>query len=101
MQLPHDKFQRVIDPANQVFMLLAAHWISLEQVMAVICETEHLAAATKTPDKKPGAQATKGNTGWLKFLNGQVDREHAAYNTWPVWVQTQLDRDKGFFGRTL
>lgn len=38
---------------------------------------------------------------WLKYLNRQVDAEHRQYNGWPMWVEEQLDRDLGFFGKTM
>src|SRR5690349_6776196 len=93
MMLPHDKFQRIIEPGNQVAILLATHWIALKQVMAVITETEDKAA-----EKMPGAgchdrgRGGAGNGGsgsagaagndislgiirWLKYLNRMLDGE--------------------------
>lgn len=95
--LPHDKFQRLVDPGNQVVILLGAHWIALEQIMAVICDAERK-GATKTPKQSSGI--SPGNIGWLKYLNAQVDQEHRAYNQWPMWVEAQLNKDRGFFGKT-
>ncbi|KAG7294310.1 hypothetical protein NEMBOFW57_004381 [Staphylotrichum longicolle] len=97
MMLPHDKFQRLVDPGNQVAILLGAHWIALEQIMAVICDAERKGAA-KTPKQSSGI--SPGNIGWLKYLNAQVDQEHRAYNQWPMWVEAQLNKDRGFFGKT-
>ena len=98
MMLQHNKFQRLVDPTNQVAILLSAHWIALEQIMAVICEAERK-GATKTPQQS-GAGASVGGIGWLRYLNTQVDAEHQAYNQWPVWVEAQLEKDRGFFGKT-
>ncbi len=94
--LPHVKFQRLVDPANQVAILLGAHWIALEQIMAVITEAE-LKGATKKPQH---SGISLGSIGWLRYLNSQVDAEHRPYNKWPVWVEAQLEKDRGFFGKT-
>ncbi len=99
MMLPHEKFQRLVDPTNQVAILLGAHWNALEQIMAVICETERK-GSTKTPSQS-AANVGLRNIGWLSYLNRQVDAEHKAYNRWPVWVEAQLEKDRGFFGKTL
>ncbi|KAK3304553.1 uncharacterized protein B0T15DRAFT_399348 [Chaetomium strumarium] len=99
MMLPHDQYQRLIDPNNQVSILLGAHWVALEQIMAVITEAERKAAA-KTPNQSPGAGISLGTIRWLKYLNTQVDAHHHAYNSFPRWVEAQLDRDRGYFGRS-
>ena len=93
--MPHDKFQTVIDPANQVAVLLSTHWIALEAIMATITETEQAAAT------RPNKSETKGNAAWLRYLNSQVDVEHRVYNDFPVWVEAQLNRDLAFFGKTV
>jgi len=98
MMLPHEKFQRLVDPSNQVAVLLSAHWVAFEQTMAKICEAEQR-AASKMP-KRSDAGVSTGNVGWLKYLNAQVDLEHLAYNEWPMWVEAQLGRDPRFFGKT-
>jgi hypothetical protein len=100
MMLPHAKFRRLVDPGNQVAVLLSAHWIALEQIMAVICETE-LKASARTPGKGSAASASLGNMRWLMYLNAQLDAEHRAYNEFPLWVEAQLRRDRGFFGKTF
>lgn len=105
MTLPHDQFQRLVDPGNQLAILLATHWIALKQIMAVILEAEHQAAA-KMPDRRGegrgegGSDPYGGITRWLRYLNRQVDQAHRPYNDWPLWVQAQLDRDYRFFGRS-
>ncbi|KAL2185415.1 hypothetical protein L209DRAFT_756548 [Thermothelomyces heterothallicus CBS 203.75] len=97
MMLPHNKFQRLIDPENQVAVVLGAHWIAFEQIMATICQAEQRAAA-KMPNRS-GTGVSLGNIGWLRYLNAQVDPEHRPYNEWPMWVEAQLNRDPGFFGK--
>ncbi|KUI63216.1 Sterol uptake control protein 2 [Cytospora mali] len=72
MTLPHSDFARIVDPNDQVFMLLASHWIALKQIMAVITEVEK----TISP----------------------ITAEFMPYNEWPLWVQAQLERDPDFFG---
>ncbi|KAK4186574.1 C6 zinc finger protein [Podospora australis] len=100
MMLPHDQFQKITEPGNQVAILLATHWIALKQVMAVITETEDKGAA-KWPERPPsGNDISVGIIRWLKYLNKMVDVEHLVYNQWPMWVEAQLDRDRGFFGKT-
>jgi hypothetical protein len=100
MQLPHDKFQQVIDPSNQVCVLLASHWIAIKQIMAQITEMEHRAMA-KEPDKPtdPG-DIDLGIIRWLKHLNRSVEPEYQLYNQWPMWVEAELDRDRRVFGKT-
>lgn len=94
MLLPHDKFRLLIDPGNQLAILLGAHWISLEQIMTTICKAEEKAAA-KMP-RRSNAGVSVG-TGWLGYLNKQVDYEYRKYNEWPMWVEEQLRRDRKFF----
>jgi hypothetical protein len=113
MMLPHDKFRRIIDPTNQVMLLLGSHWIALKQIMAFITECEETAsqdlntAATGRAPAVRNAASQKAEMGldpgmarWLRWLNRQVDAEHQIYNAWPLWVEEQLDRDICFFGRT-
>jgi hypothetical protein len=101
MLLPHNKFQPLIDPTNQVAILLATHWISLEQIMSTICEAEHKAAAKMPAPPPPNSAPSVGSIKWLNYLNAQVDSEHLAYNQWPMWVEEQLHRDRRFFGKTM
>jgi hypothetical protein len=98
MMLPHEQFRHVIDPSNQVCVLLASHWIALKQIMATITETEWRAGPEA--GKKSGGDIEIGMIRWLKYLNGLVDAEHVVYNQWPMWVDAQLERDVGFFGKT-
>ncbi|OLN95291.1 Sterol regulatory element-binding protein ECM22-like protein 4 [Colletotrichum chlorophyti] len=97
IQLPHQKFQRVIDLANQTMLLLASHWIALKQIMAAITNAE-VECREKAPSQREGG-VDVGIGRWLIYLNGQVDHEHLIYNRWPSWVEDQLKRDPGFFGR--
>lgn len=99
MMLAHEKFQRVIDPGNQVALLLATHWIGLEKIMVTITETEKK-SAVKRPSRNPDGEERPEGHGWLKYLNALVDEEHLPYNRWPMWVQEQVDRDKMFFRKT-
>ncbi|KAK4226454.1 hypothetical protein QBC38DRAFT_480426 [Podospora fimiseda] len=106
MMLSHERFQRVIEPGNQLGVLLATHWISLKQIMSVITETEEKASGDhdkgkgQSQKKEGGNDISLGIIRWLKYLNGLVDDEHRRYNRWPEWVEGQLDLDRGFFGRT-
>ena len=65
--LPHNQFQRLIDPANQVAVLLASHWISLKQIMATITSREGMARA-KQPPKAADREMDVGIIRWLKYL---------------------------------
>lgn len=96
MMLPHDKFQRLIDPGNQTAVLLGAHWIALKMIMARITSHEGDAAQKKPP---PTDGTELGMARWLRFLNGRVDAEHGVYNAWPLWVQERLEFDIEFFGK--
>ncbi|KAI1657427.1 hypothetical protein F4813DRAFT_389604 [Daldinia decipiens] len=111
IQLPHARFQRLVDPENQTCTLLAAHWIAIKQIMAPVTETEHRLRAREPRHQnhdqdgdgsnKNNGSMNLGMVRWLKYLNRQVDAEHRRYNDWPAWVEEQLDRDPTFFGRTL
>ncbi|KAK6226296.1 C6 zinc finger protein [Colletotrichum tabaci] len=96
IQLPHEKFQRVIDMGNQTMILLASHWIALKQIMAFITNVEH-ECREKAPSQ--GSTVDLGIIRWLGYLNKQVDHEHLIYNQWPLWVESQLSRDLEFFGK--
>ncbi|KAM7208435.1 hypothetical protein V8F20_001116 [Naviculisporaceae sp. PSN 640] len=112
MMLPHDQFERLINPGNQIAVLLASHWIALKQVMARITEVEKKGFA-KVPDswKEGGGNKEKGEEEaskhdmdvgiirWLKFLNRSVEPGYRRFNKWPEWVEGELDRDLGVFGR--
>ncbi|KAI2465721.1 hypothetical protein F4781DRAFT_15781 [Annulohypoxylon bovei var. microspora] len=100
IQLPHDRFRLLIDPDSQVFALLAAHWIALKQIMAPITQAENLMRAQE-PRAGAGAGVDLSTSRWLKHLNRQVDAKHRRYNDWPLWVEEQLDRDMGFFGKVV
>ncbi|KAK3293423.1 uncharacterized protein B0H64DRAFT_419172 [Chaetomium fimeti] len=93
MMLPHAKFQPLVDPNNQVALLLSAHWVALEQIMGPICETEHKVSASMSGGRSSNAGASLGNIRWLRYLNNQLDAEHRLYNEWPMWVEAQLARD--------
>ncbi|KAL0940719.1 C6 transcription factor [Colletotrichum truncatum] len=97
MQLPHEKFQRVINPLNQTMILLATHWVSLQQVMVTITRVEH-ECREKAPEPKEDSPDL-GIIRWLRYLNKQIDYEHQIYNQWPLWVEYQLNRDLSFFGK--
>jgi hypothetical protein len=104
MQLPHDDFQKVVDPGDQVFTLLATHWIALKMIMATITEAEQRVAqeqrrAAGQPEHVRERGIDIGITRWLRHLNRRVDAEHRGYNRWPAWVEAQLDRDVAYFGR--
>ncbi|KAI1340121.1 hypothetical protein F5Y15DRAFT_65093 [Xylariaceae sp. FL0016] len=99
MQSSHEKFQRLIDPGNQVCLLLASHWIALKQIMAPITEAEHRSSSrgASPPERKGGMEV--GMVRWLKHINRQIDTEHRVYSAWPVWVEAQLDGDWRVFGK--
>ncbi|KAK1750002.1 C6 zinc finger protein [Echria macrotheca] len=101
MMLPHEQFQRLIDPGNQTCVLLASHWIALKQIMAIITETDDKAWAKRPePDRKAQNDMGVGLVKWLRYLNRLVDGEHRALNTWPVWVEETLARNPRYFGKT-
>ncbi|KAK3946164.1 C6 zinc finger protein [Diplogelasinospora grovesii] len=101
MMLPHEQFQRLVDPSNQLAILLASHWIALKQIMAIITETQDKAAVKGRDRENRGGHGIElGIIRWLKYLNRMVDAEHQLYNQWPRWVEAQLARDRAFFGKT-
>ncbi|KAK7439658.1 C6 zinc finger protein [Colletotrichum acutatum] len=96
IQLPHEKFQRVIDMNSQTMVLLASHWIALKQIIATVTNAEH-ECREKAPPKESAVDL--GIIRWLGYLNRQVDHEHLLYNRWPLWVEEQLEQDLTFFGK--
>lgn len=129
MTLPHDQFQRLVDlSANPLSVVLATHWIALKQIMVVITETEYVIRDQQTnphgappheQSLRPSAlnlasnsaaehQGSRENRGdmeqgmlrWLKHLNRMVEPNLRPFNAWPEWVEAQLERDPGFFGKT-
>jgi len=99
--LPHEKFQRVIDPSNQIMTLLGAHWIALKQIMAFITEAEYRVRDRVQRDSGSGGGGMDlGIIRWLRYLNAAVDDQHRRYNRWPMWVEEQLDGDLRFFGKS-
>ncbi len=106
MQLPHEKFQQVVDPNSQVFVLLAAHWISIKQIMVTITRVERTFQTEGQPQQQPQPGASPGAdrdvdlgiVRWLKYLNRELDPEYLPFNQWPLWVEAELDRDPAAFG---
>lgn len=99
MMLSHPSFQELINPDNQVMMLLHSHWIALSQIMVFITQQEY-AVSDKAPPRNPDEPIDPGFIRWLKYLISRVDYEHQMYNQWPMWVNAQLDKDITFFGKT-
>jgi len=114
MLLPHASFQELINQDNQTILLLHSHWIALSQIMVLITDQEH-AVRAKEPRHSPtdghspqsqqlqqgGQDNNPGFHRWLRHLNGMVDYEHQMYNQWPMWVEEQLQKDAGFFGKSM
>lgn len=69
--------------------------ISIKQIMAVITEVEKEWSQKKS-DK---GNVDEGMGRWLRYLNRQVEPGFVRYNSWPMWVQEQLERDPCFFGK--
>lgn len=100
MLLPHCQFQELINPNNQVMLLLHAHWISINEIMAFITGQEHLARGKSPPGQgENAADIDPGFHRWLKYLNSHIDYEHQVYNQWPILVEEQLDQDITCFGK--
>jgi hypothetical protein len=97
MMLPHNVFQELIAPNNQIMLLLHVHWISLMQIMIPITQQEYEVRERQPPED--GQPIDPGFIRWLKYLNARVDYEHQMYNQWPMWIEAQLDRDTTFFGK--
>ncbi|RYP65832.1 hypothetical protein DL769_006204 [Monosporascus sp. CRB-8-3] len=96
IQIPQESFAYLVNPENQVCLLLGAHWIALKKIMRTITDAESRVNPSSHPrDGDPDI----GMGRWLKYLNRQIDDEHREYNQWPMWVETQLERDLDFFRR--
>ena len=94
-----------MDSTNQVFLLLATHWIAVKQIMASITQAER-----RVGGEHEGQHACGGSSGgdgdvdvgivrWLKHLNRLIEPEYMAYNQWPLWVEAELDRNPVAFGK--
>jgi hypothetical protein len=103
MQIPHENFQHLINPANDVCTLLASHWIALKQIMATITEMEHQcrSAGSRRQESRDDGDPDMGMLRWLKHLNRQLGPDYQQYNQWPLWVEAELDRDITTFGKGL
>ncbi|KAM0564525.1 hypothetical protein ACHAPJ_000739 [Fusarium lateritium] len=101
MLLPHDTFQALIDPDNQVMMLLHSHWIAINEIMAPINGQERNVSDKYPPEREGKPDLDPGFARWLKYLNANIDLEHQIYNQWPMWVEEQMDRDITFFGKIV
>jgi hypothetical protein len=99
MFLPHNSFQELINPSNQVIFLLHTHWLALTETMVMISQHEYMVHDKDQSQSTSQENIDAGFTRWLKYLNARVDYEHQIYNRWPMWVEEQLDRDITFFGR--
>ncbi|RYO86556.1 hypothetical protein DL766_003449 [Monosporascus sp. MC13-8B] len=96
IQMPQESFAYLINPENQVCLLLAAHWIALKKIMATITDAEN--RVNPSSHSQDGDQDI-GMGRWLKYMNKQIDDEHREYNQWPMWVEKQLEGDLDFFRR--
>ncbi|KAF4969371.1 hypothetical protein FZEAL_10231 [Fusarium zealandicum] len=100
MMLPHDTFQALINPDNQVMILLHSHWVGVNEIMSFIHgQQKNVADKPRSPSRDGAPDIDPGFARWLKYLNANVDYEHQIYNQWPMWVEEQLDRDMTFFGK--
>ncbi|KAM0399989.1 hypothetical protein ACHAQC_003274 [Fusarium culmorum] len=100
MLLPHDTFQSLIDPDNQVMLLLHTHWVAINEIITPISGQERNVSNKYPPDQREGKpDLDPGFSRWLKYLNQSIDLEHQIYNQWPMWVEEKLDNDATFFGR--
>ncbi|RGP66393.1 hypothetical protein FSPOR_6771 [Fusarium sporotrichioides] len=100
MLLPHDTFQALIDPDNQVMLLLHTHWVAINEIITPISRQDRNVSSKYPPDQREAKpDLDPGFSRWLKYLNQSIDLEHQIYNQWPMWVEEQLDGDVTFFGR--
>ncbi|KAI6778766.1 Sterol uptake control protein-like protein [Emericellopsis cladophorae] len=97
MMLPHNVFQELISPKNQVLLLLHTHWISLIEIMTPITQQEREVCERRPPENDQPIDL--GFARWLKYINARVDYEHQMFNQWPMWIEAQLDKDITFFGK--
>ena len=95
MTQPHETFQRIIDLNDQVMLILATHFVSLQVIMVFILES------VRSPDRVPNKRADGGMARWLRCLNPLVGGEFRAFNRFPAWVGGQMERDPGFFGKSV
>lgn len=100
MALPHPSFQEVINPNNQVMVLLHAHWVALNEVMSFILQQENNVRKKKHTPREGKCEIDPGFQRWLRWLNAHVDYEHQIYNQWPMWVEEQLNEDVSYFGKS-
>lgn len=98
MMLPHDTFEALINPDNQVIMLLHSHWIAINEIMTPITGQERQ-VAVKCSERDTEPDIDPGFARWLKYINAHIDYEHQIYNQWPMWIEEQLDRDITCLGR--
>ncbi|KAJ3471161.1 hypothetical protein MRS44_001260 [Fusarium solani] len=98
MMLPHDTFEALINPDNQVIMLLHSHWIAINEIMTPITGQEKQ-VAVKYSERDMEPDIDPGFARWLKYINAHIDYEHQIYNQWPMWIEEQLDRDITCLGR--
>ncbi|PTD11938.1 hypothetical protein FCULG_00002926, partial [Fusarium culmorum] len=84
MLLPHDTFQSLIDPDNQVMLLLHTHWVAINEIITPISGQERNVSNKYPPDQREGKpDLDPGFSRWLKYLNQSIDLEHQIYNQWP------------------
>ncbi|KAH8177968.1 fungal zn(2)-Cys(6) binuclear cluster domain-containing protein [Sarocladium implicatum] len=115
MLLPHASFQELINSDNQTMTLLHAHYLALTQIMTFITDQQYtLRSVEPSRSSSTGMDSSHSDRGttadaadnpgfhrWLRHLNASVDYEHQMYNQWPVWVDEQLRKDPGFFGKSI
>ncbi|KAL1885341.1 hypothetical protein Cpir12675_006990 [Ceratocystis pirilliformis] len=111
MTMPHHQFCKVINPTNQVMVLLNTHWIGLNQMLAAVADPnrstrQHHQQSQQGGNSRHGGShhhhgylstIQLGGFKWLKYTNRLVDYTHQFYNTWPTWVEQQLLRDPNVF----
>ncbi|KAK0635062.1 hypothetical protein B0T17DRAFT_515185 [Bombardia bombarda] len=94
MTLPHEQFQHVANQNNQAMLLLATHWIALKQIIMMATSTTTVGSQAEEMGIDMGMKR------WLSHLNSHVHLEYAEFNSWPRWVEMQmqlgLDRNASF-----
>jgi hypothetical protein len=103
MMQPHPRFARLVDPADQTMLLLAAHWVALQVIMVQVLEVEQdVRQKEPLPEQRstPLDPVDIGMARWLRHIAPLVDRPNRRFIAFPEWVRHQLERDPTFFGKT-
>jgi hypothetical protein len=97
MMMPYDNFKEFCDPANEVSLLLQAHFVAMQLIMTPISKNEWVGSNRKEAATSTDPTSTDGKTGrWLVNIHSSIPIHMLEYYSWTLLVEEEI-YNKGNF----